>query len=154
MRSKTYNEERAQSFTSRATSFFKKLKSWAGGSSTSRLPYLHLMTRHIGKYMVLWGTFMNYGYGCFSCTAGEHLNKRIKTMEINDTNLDKTRFFTIITQMRSKQFHYVDCIYHLHKEMKCSRCHEKGHNKKNKCCPLHPSQPQIEFELTDDENNM
>lgn len=152
MRSKTFNETKANSFEARAAVFLKKLQSWAGGNSTFGLPYLHIMTRHIGKMGLLWGNFLNWGYGYFLCTAGEHLNKRIKVMELNDTNLDNFRFQSIVRSMRSKQFFYADSIYHIRKELTCFRCHEKGHNRKNKCCPLHPSQPQVEFELSDDDN--
>ena len=35
--------------------------------------------------------------------------------------------------------------------MTCSACKQKGHNKKNKNCPLHPSQVQLDFSDTDDE---
>ena len=73
-------------------SLARKNAMMAGGNSTFGLPYLHIMTRHIGKIMVLWGKLLNFGYGYFSCTAGEHLNKRVKVMELNDTNLDKSRF--------------------------------------------------------------
>ena len=33
----------------------------------------------------------------------------------------------------------------------CSACGEKGHNRKNKSCPLHPSHPMIEFDESDTE---
>eukprot|EP00111_Clytia_hemisphaerica_P014888 TCONS_00043847-protein len=153
MRSKTANKIRAESFAKRAKGFFVKLKSWAGGASTSKLPYLHIMIDHIGQIMEDWCEILDWGNGYFSCTAGEHLNKIIKTKEIHETNLSENRFKDIIRDMRIKQFYYPMSVYKQFKEITCSRCHEKGHNKKNKSCRLHPSQPTETFELSDNENN-
>ena len=153
MRRKTFDLDRSNTFGDRARKFMEKLKKWAGGASTSGLPYLHIMLDHIGDLMIQWGSLLEWGYGYFSCTAGEHLNKRIKVEELSGTNLSNSRFADIIRNMRIKQFYYVNSICKEHKEITCSRCHEKGHNRKNKSCLLHPSQPNITFEVSDDEND-
>lgn len=87
----------------------------------------------------------------FSCNAGEHLNKRIKFSEINETNMDKNRFFTVTHMTRLKQFNFTDCIMPVTKIITCTACQQTGHNKKNKSCPMHPSHPPIQFNDSDDD---
>lgn len=55
--------------------------------------------------------------------------------------------------LRLKQFYYTETIWPTHKEITCSKCQQKGHNKKNKSCPLHPSQPPLVFDELDTEQN-
>ena len=117
MRTKKLDLERAHSFADRGKKFMEKLKKWAGGASTFALPYLHIMLSHIGDFMIVWGQLLGWGYGYFSCTAGEHLNKRIKVKEISGTNLSVLRFADIIRDMRIKQFFYMDSICKEHKEI-------------------------------------
>ena len=87
IRSTKANSERAATFSSRA---------WAGGDSVYGKPYLHILRDHIADFMIIWGRLAKWGYGIFSCTAGEHLNKRIKVMEMERTNMDKNRFEVIV----------------------------------------------------------
>lgn len=101
--------------------------------------------------MVLYEDLFQWGYGMFCCNASEHLNKRIKFSELNETNLDEKRFYTVTHMMRLKQFVFTECIMANKKDIKCSACNQIGHNKKNKSCPLHPSHPPIQFEESDDE---
>ena len=70
-------------------------------------------------------------------------------MEMEHTNLDKNRFEVIVRNLRIKQFYYSETIIPSKTEVKCSKCHQTGHNKKNKCCPLHPSQPLLTFDESD-----
>jgi len=53
-----------------------------------------------------------WGYGCFTTNAGEHLNKRIKYYEINETILSEDRFKTVIHLMRSKQLFSRKQLFH------------------------------------------
>ena len=147
------DKQRAESFGYRANQFFLKFKSWAGGSNVYGKPYLHIMREHFGSLMVFWNEMCNWGYGYFTCSASEHLNKQIKVMEMDHTNLDENRFFTIIRNMRINQFTFSKNIFPSNKQVTCSACHEKGHTKKNKSCPMHPSQPPIMFEESDNEVN-
>lgn len=117
------------------------------------LPYLHYLRSHVGKLIVLYGQLFDWGYGMFSCNAGEHLNKRIKFAELENTNLNDNRFYTITHLMRLKKFHFTDCIMPSNKVVTCSGCKQIGHNKKNKSCPMHPSHPAIQFEESDNEEN-
>ena len=101
--------------------------------------------------MELYQDLFQWGYGYFSTNAGEHLNKRIKFYELSETNLDKDRFYTITHLIRTKQFHFTSCIMPSNTKVTCSACNEMGHNRKNKCCPMHPSHPMLEFGDGDDE---
>ena len=65
--------------------------------------------------MVSWEELMDWGYGYFSCTAGEHLNKIIKTMEVEHTNLSANRFETIVQNISAKQFNFSSSNYLLSK---------------------------------------
>ena len=115
------------------------------------MPYLHYLRSHTGDLMVLYAHLFNWGYGYFSCNAGEHLNKRIKSSEMNDTNIGRDRFKTVIRLFRLKQLEFPKSIKVTKSEVKCSACNQPGHNKKNKSCPLHPSHPPIEFDESDEE---
>ena len=81
-----------------------------------------------------------------------YVNKLIKTQEIDCTNLDQNRFLTIIRNLRVKQFYYPDGIFSKNM-VKCSRCQQPGHNKRNKNCPEHPDQPRLnDFADSEDEH--
>ena len=54
--------------------------------------------------------------------------------------------------MRIKQFFFTKEIFPSEVKILCSRCGQSGHNKKNKSCPLHESQPNIVFDDSDDDN--
>ena len=144
-----YKADRAASFSKRASYFLSKLKAWAGGDSTKGLPYLHILVDHIGDYMDVWGKYLGWGYGYFSGSAGEHLNKRLKFSEMEETNRDEKRFYTMIRNHRMKQLKYPDTYKKDKVKSVCSACHIKGHNKKNRMCPLHPSQPGQVFDESD-----
>ena len=149
IRSTKFNAERTNSFETRAENFFRKFKKYSMGACTSRKPYLHVLREHIGKLMLFWGETINWGYGYFYCNAGEHLNKLIKQLEINSTNMDKSRYFTIMRTLRVKQFHFGESILTEKRDIRCSRCNLMGHNKKNKNCPMHPEQPEMYFSDSD-----
>ena len=150
IRSTHVDEGRINSFDSRAENFFQKFLHNAGTVVVNGMPYLHYLRNHIGKLMKLYKNLFGFGYGYFSTSAGEHLNKRIKHFELVDTNLDTQRFYTIIHLMRTKQFEFTECIFPSRKEIICSACSQTGHNKKNKSCPMHPTHPVIQFEDSDD----
>ena len=103
--------------------------------------------------MLTFGNLFGWGYGVFSCTAGEHLNKIIKTTEMTGTNFDANRMKEIIRLMRMKQFVFTDSVLKKKKEVVCSACGQTGHNRKNKSCPLHESHPPIVFEDSEPEND-
>ncbi|XP_065659138.1 uncharacterized protein LOC136083609 [Hydra vulgaris] len=137
-------------FNERCEEYFQKFITYAGSDCTEGMPYLHYLRSHVGKLMVFYARF-GWGYGMFNCNASEHLNKQIKFSEINETNLDRARFQTIIRLMRLHQFILTDSVMPKTKEIICSVCKIPGHNKKNKSCPLHPSHPPIQFEESDEE---
>ena len=151
IRSIEYNSERANSFSKRVDNYYQKFRQYAPSSCSSRKPYMHILREHISSIMLFWGEHLGWGYGYFNCNGGEHLNKRIKAMEYGVTNMKDDRFMVIMRFMRVKQFFYPEQLLPSSRDMTCSACKQKGHNKKNKNCPLHPSQVQLDFSDTDDE---
>ena len=144
-------EERINSFSERAELFFYKFKMYAGASSVNKKPYLHIVRDHLGDMMKFWYDIMQWGYGYLDCSASEHLNKRITFLELNNTCMDDKRFYSIIRTMRLKQFIFTNCIMPSVKTIKCSACSQERHNKKNKSCPMHESQPALVFNDSEDE---
>ena len=152
IRTTSVNVERIDSFKEHVETFFKTFKRYSLGKSTSRKPYLHILREHVPKFMKFWSK-IGFGYGCFNCNAGEHLNKRIKTLEMSGTNFSTNRFGNVARIIGLKQFHYPESVFQAKDHnVLCSVCHEVGHNKKNKNCKKHKSQPQLEeFEKSDGE---
>ena len=104
------------------------------------------------KSMKLYGEALGWGYGYFNCNAREHLYKLIKTLEVGNTNLSQDRFFTITRNLRVRQFYYPESIFSTNTVI-CSRCKQAGHNKKNKSCPNHRDQPQLDnFDESENED--
>lgn len=145
--------ERIESFDGRAEKYFQKFISSASSSALSSLPYLHLLRQHTGELMKVHFDLFGWGYGMYCCNAGEHLNKVIKSSESSGTNYDKSRFFSVVRLLRSKQFEFTGCILPSDKsQITCSACNQQGHNRKNKSCPMHPSHPVILFEESENED--
>ena len=105
MRSTQACAERIQSFEERTKKFFQKFIHNSSGNSKSSMPYLHYLRNHVGKLMKQFYSLFGWGYGYFSTSAGEHLNKRIKCSEVEETNLDDNRFRNIIHSILSKQLY-------------------------------------------------
>jgi len=144
--------DRISNFQARVESFFQSFKRYSMGRSTGKKPYLHILREHVADFMKFWAV-LGWGYGYFSCNAGEHLNKCIKNLELHSTNLDHNRFLTIMRILRSKQFHFPESIYTpAESTVQCSSCKQVGHNKKNKNCPLHPDQPELYFSDSDSDD--
>lgn len=151
IRSVNADTVRICSFTERAEKYFQSFLKSSGTVNLHAKPYLHYLRYHTGDLMVKHFKLFGWGYGVYCCNAGEHLNKIIKTSEIDDTNLDKDRFRTVTHLLRSKQFEFTDTILKKKVTVTCSACSQQGHNKKNKSCPMHPSHPVIEFDDSDTE---
>ena len=103
IRSTSYNSERVSTFQARVQAFFKSFKKVSRDMHVNRKPYLHILRDHIGDYMHLWGELMDWGYGTFNCNAGEHLNKQIKSLEFDSSNLQDDRFIQIVRSFRLRQ---------------------------------------------------
>ena len=140
------------SFNDRAEKYFQLFLSSFSSTHLKGLPYMHYLRNHIGDIMKLHMEMFGWGYGVFSCNAGEHLNKIIKTFEMTETNLNANRFKKIIRNIRIKQFIYPESIIPTKTEVKCSACNEIGHNRKNKSCRLHKSHPDIIFSDSENED--
>ena len=145
-----YDPARVSTFKHHAEEYFKKFKKLSRGQSTSSKPYLHILREHIPTFMQFWGEKLKWGYGYFNCNGGEHLNKRIKVLEVNSTNMDNDRFVTIMEIMRLKQFYFPESICSEKESITCSACKQQGHNKKNKNCIMHPNQPEPYFSDSDE----
>ena len=155
IRSTAVNLNRIDTFQDRVDNFFSTFKTYTLGMATGRKPYLHILREHIADIMQFWAV-IGFGYGCFNCNGSEHLNKRIKTLELNSTNLDCDRYATIMRRMRLKQLHFPESVFEeVSSTLKCTKCNQYGHNKKNKNCPMHPSQPEMsDFEDDTEENQV
>ena len=77
----------------------------------------------------------------------------VKTMECGCTNRDERRFLYIMKMFRTQHFHYPENVFTPTRDVTCTACHQKGHTKKNKACAMHPSQPVIQFDESDDEDS-
>lgn len=114
------------------------------------VPYLHVLSDHVPVWMDYWFTMLGWGYGMFSSSSGEHLNKVVKHLELCHSNLSGNRFAQIVRLMRTRLLFYPEMLFdQSHHKVKCSACHQEGHNKKSRMCPLHPSQPALEFDDDD-----
>ena len=147
------NLDDVQAFGKTAEKFFQKMKLCCGDSSVKKKPYLHLLREHIPDILKFWYNMFEWGYGFFHCSAGEHLNKQMKKIERYDTNQDSNRFCSTLKIIRLRQFHYSTSIFkNEESDVTCSRCKQRGHNRKNKSCPMHPDQPQLYFPDSDDDS--
>jgi len=153
IRSLHVDKDRISTFRSRVEAFFQLFVVHAPHILLSKMPYLHYLRNHVPDLMELYMQLFNWGYGYMSTNAGEHLNKRIKQIEISQTNMDTNRFYTVIHIMRSKQFEFTNSVFPCKTTVKCSACGQEGHNKKNKSCPMHPSHPPITFDNSDGEGD-
>ena len=152
LRSTSGNLTRALTFKRRVLDFLKlKLfQRYALQDCTHKVTYIHLLLDHIPEWMVIWCKLLDLGYGAFSGASGEHLNKLIKSLELGHTDLSGNRFQQIVQLMRVRAFHYPHMLLDdPSRDQTCSRCNQKGHNKKNKSCPMHPSQPAPAFSDSD-----
>lgn len=142
LRSTSGDLSRAKSYRARVLHFLKFIQSFGLIASMHKVTYVHLLVDHIPTWMELWCEVLGFGYGIFTGSSGEHLNKLVKILEMTHTNLSKSRFEQIIQLLHVRAFHYPDMLLdESARDQTCSRCHQKGHNKKNKSCPLHPSHP-------------
>ena len=148
LRSTTTTEQRVASFQDRVESFFQHLKKNFPSECTNKLYYLHLLRDHVGEFMRFWFDTMSWGYGMFSTSAVEHLNKRLKVFEANHTTQSPIRFREIIHRFRVNLFHFAHSILAESKsKLTCSACGASGHNKKNKMCPNHVDNLSLDFDV-------
>ena len=147
LRSTSGNIERARSFQARVKSFLQLFRRVAAHDCTERVMYVHVLLDHIPAWIKLWQNLMDWGYGVFTSTSGEHLNKQLKFLESGHTDLSRSRYQQVLRLLRVRMFHFTTSVLDdPAREMTCSRCKQKGHNRKNKSCPMHPSQPPMEFD--------
>ena len=142
LRSTSGNMQRARTFKRRVTAFVKLFQKVGTHDCTKRVMYIHALLDHIPGWILLWCDLMDWGYGVFTSTSGEHLNKAIKQLESGHSNFSGDRFQQVLRLLRVRMFHFTSLAFHdSNREITCSRCKQKGHNRKNKSCPMHPSQP-------------
>ena len=87
--------------------------------------------------MKFWFDSLGWGYGTFTTSAGEHLNKRLKVYESEHTSQGAGRFEKILRMFRVSTIHYPNSMMQTERSLTCSACGGKGHTKKNKLCPNH-----------------
>ena len=82
-----------------------------------------------------WFQTTGWGYGVFSSSSAEHLNKRLKVYEADHTNQSAGRFRSNLFHFRVGILHCPDIyVKRLFSKVKCTAC-GVGHNRKNKACP-------------------
>ena len=128
--------ERVQAFSHHVQTFATKLISIFPSECSEKMIYFHLLRDHVGELMVFWFELMGWGYGVFSSTSGEHLNKRLKLYEGDHTNLGSDRFVSVLKNFRIKTLYFSDVLFNeVESKVTCSACGAVGHNKKNRLCP-------------------
>ena len=143
LRSTSGNMARARTFQRRVTAFIKLFQQVETHYCTKRVMYMHALLDHIPRWMRLWCDLMQWGYGVFTSMSGEHLNKQLKYLELGHTDLSGNRYQQLLRYLKVRMFHFTSSVLDdPEREVTCSRCKQKGHNRKNKSCPMHPSQPQ------------
>ena len=146
LRSTTADPKRASSFYNRVLKFLRLFQRVGLQACTHKVTYVHILLDHIPTWMVLWCSLLQVGYRVFSAASGEHLNKQVKFLELGHTDLSKNRFAEIMRLLRVRAIHYPMLLLdESSRDQTCSRCHQKGHNRKNKSCPMHPSHPPPTF---------
>ena len=140
LRSAKATQKRVDSFSDRVEKWFLFCKAQFPSECTQRMPYVHILREHVGPLLKFWFAALGWGYGMFSCSASEHLNKRLKVFECDHTSRKTSRFYSIIHSLRVLSFYYPNSLFTAsNSSVKCSACGEKGHNKKNRLCPNHPT---------------
>lgn len=153
IRSTEANADRVKTFNTRVESYYKSFQNSFTAKNLDDKPYLHYLRNHVGNTMKFALDYFGWGYGYFTCNAGEHLNKVVKTMQLTATNMDDFHLQRIIRNLRILQFDYTRSIIPREVKVRCSRCNEVGHNRKNKQCPLHEIHlPQVVFSDSEDES--
>ena len=134
---KTSNE-RVGAFGDHVLEFSAHVKKYFPSECSKKMIYFHILQDHIHPLLKFWRETMKWGYGMFSGTAGEHLNKRCKQYEMDHTNQGGDRFLRITHHFRCIALHFPQSVIHTAKSnITCSACGLSGHNKKNKICSHH-----------------
>ena len=146
LRSTTTTSERVTSFKKRVDQFFGQVQKYFPSEGTAKMHYMHVLRDHVPGLMEFWFTALNWGYGMFSTTAGEHLNKRLKIYEAEHTAQGDDRFARIIRMFRVGLLHYpTSLISETKSSKKCGACGQPGHTRKNKLCPNKVAESGHEF---------
>ncbi len=141
LRSTTTTEDRVASFQDRVDKFYMNIKKNVPSECTFKLYYMHVLRDHVAVLMRFWFDQMKWGYGMFSTSAVEHLNKRLKVYEADHYTQSALRFKEIIRRFRVNTFYFTNAILLESKsKVTCSACGASGHTKKNKLCPNHIDQ--------------
>ena len=70
--------ERVQVFRVTAEKLFLLMQKHCPAESTKSVLYVHALRDYVTDMMEFWFKLLDWGYGYFSCTASEHLNKQLK----------------------------------------------------------------------------
>ena len=119
-----------------------------------KMIYFHLLRDHVWHFMKFWHDMAGWGYGVFSSTASEHLNKRLKVFECDHTNQGADIFYRVLHHFRFGMLHFSDTLLHeIATNVKCSSCGAVGHNKNNKVCPNHVGNTaMLQLDLAESDN--
>ena len=88
-----------------------------------------------------WFSVAGWGYGMFYGSAGEHLNKQLKTSECNHTNRNRTDFVDGMRHFKVQTVHFRFIVFaDVTSSVNWSACGATGHKKKNKHMPVQHQQ--------------
>ena len=100
LRSTTADLKRAKSFRSRVLHFLYPAQNVELHDCIHKVTYVHLLSDHIPRWMVLWCELLDFGYGLFTGSSDEHLNKVVKMLEMTHSNLSSNRYNQILLFQR------------------------------------------------------
>ena len=79
LRSTSGNMERAMRIKRRVTAIVKLFQKVGTHDCTKRVMYIQALLDHIPGWILLWCDLMDLGFGVFTSTLREHLNKVINS---------------------------------------------------------------------------
>ena len=136
LRDKTSTRERVEEFPAHGERFAAQLVGNFPSECSEKMIYFHALRNHVAPLMNFWFSVAGWGYGMFSGSAGEHLNKQLKTFECDHTNHDRTRFVDVMRHFKVQTLHFSRIVFaDVESSVKCWACGATGHNKKNRLYP-------------------
>ena len=155
LRDHTTTTHRLEAFNGHVEVFAKQLVGQFPTECSEKMVYFHILRDHVWPIMKFWFNTTGWGYGVFSSSAGEHLNKRLKVYEADHSNQSADRFYRLLIHFRVGMLHFPSIItQEVRSKVVCSACGAKGHNKKNKSCPNYISRQDHFIEDSDGEEEV
>ena len=125
--------ERVNNFQDNVDQFAAHLTRSFPFECSEKMIYFHILRDHVYVILKFWFQTTGWGYGVFSSSSGEHLNKRLKVYEADHTNQSADRFRSTLFHFRVGMLLFPDILCkEVVSKVKCTAC---GAFRKNKACP-------------------